>query len=119
MNTCTILILELNSCYVYDIILNGVIILENNPKNIVKCFCISAFKIGVSILIFIITITSILSLFGASININTQDLIGLNILDVAISKESLYVSIKPLGMLSIFIIGGAIGTFENIKKYNY
>jgi len=96
-----------------------VIILENKPKNIVKHFWISAFKIGISILILLITIASILFLFGVSININTQDLIGLNILDVVISKESLYVSIKPLGMLSIFIIGGAIGTFQKIKKYNY
>lgn len=90
--------------------------MQNKQIDIIKYFCILGLKVSICILLLIIILTKVFFICGVSINVNMQDLIGLNILDVMISKEHLDLSIKPLGMLLVFIISGAIGTFLKVKK---
>lgn len=91
--------------------------MKNKQIDIIKYFCISGFSISASIILFTISLTSLLFMCGLSLNVNTHDLIGLNIFNLMISKESFELSIKPLVILFIFIISGSIGAFQKSKKY--
>ncbi len=92
--------------------------MKSKQIDIIKHFFILGFSSSFSILIAILSLTSVLFMCGLSLNINTHDLIGLNILNLMISKESFKLSIKTLGMLFIFIISGAIGALQKIKNYS-
>lgn len=61
----------------------------------------------------IVVISSIFYLIGVNLNIDTKDSIGINLLSIGISKDTMNISIKPLASLIVFFISSLISIFTS------